>query len=56
MILWAEPAVGTNQSVVSGSTMLSDVAYSVGALGQHVYSKVRRFVVVREGPQYCTAL
>jgi hypothetical protein len=48
LVLWTEPAGG-------GGTAISK--YEVlNHLGQRVFSKIRRFVVVREGPHFCSAL
>jgi hypothetical protein len=49
VVLWAEPAGG------GGGTIASKYE-SVNQLGQRVYSKARRFVVVKEGTQWCHAL
>jgi hypothetical protein len=49
LVLWAEPAGG------GGGTVASKFE-SVNQLGQRVYSKARRFVVVRQGAQCCHAL
>jgi hypothetical protein len=52
LVLWAEPAGG------GGGT--TDGAFSkyqvLNHLGERVFSKIRRFVVVREGAHYCSAL
>lgn len=51
LVLWAEPA-GGNQTVVTvqvGGTVLNH-------MGERVFSKVRRFVVIRESANYCSAL
>lgn len=48
LVLWAEPA-GGNSTLVSKETV-------VNHLGELVYSKIRRFVVIREGENYCSAL
>ena len=48
LVLWTEPAGG-------GGTAVS--RYEVlNHLGQRVFSKIRRFVVVRAGPHFCSAL
>jgi hypothetical protein len=49
LVLWAEPAGGGGGTIVSKYEL-------VNQLGQRVYSKARRFVVVREGAQRCHAL
>lgn len=54
LILWVEPA-GESGSVVTNMEQ-SDQAISVGAFNERVFSKVRRFVVIREGENYCSAL
>ena len=48
LVLWAEPAGGAG-TAISRHEVLNQ-------LGQRVFSKIRRFVVVREGPHYCSAL
>ncbi|GAB7326385.1 hypothetical protein MBLNU13_g10413t1 [Cladosporium sp. NU13] len=47
-ILWAEPA-GANTTAITRNTFEN-------VLGQRVHAKVRRFVVIREGFNYCCAL
>lgn len=54
LVLWVEPA-GETGSVVT-SVVPSDQAISTGAFNERVFSKVRRFVVIREGNNYCSAL
>ena len=51
LVLWVEPA-GESR------TMVTDQARgtTTGRYGEAVYSKVRRFVVIREGANYCSAL
>ncbi|KAK5146958.1 hypothetical protein LTR32_001528 [Rachicladosporium monterosium] len=58
-ILWSEPAGESSTEVTS--MVSNDVApnhspFTTGRYGTRVYSKVRRFVVVRAGAAYCTAL
>ncbi|KAK0941940.1 hypothetical protein LTR29_006513 [Friedmanniomyces endolithicus] len=58
-ILWSEPAGESSTEVTS--MVSNDVApdrspFMTGRYGTRVYSKVRRFVVVRAGAAYCTAL
>lgn len=57
LILWVEPA-GENATLITKLETSGEVdpALSEGRHGQHVYSKVRRFVVIREGGSYCSAL
>ena len=50
-ILWVEPA-GESNTMVTGLEM----GTTVGRFGERAFSKVRRFVVVREGDNYCSAL
>lgn len=50
LVLWSEPAGGT--SLVSKWA----TGTVINHLGERVFSKVRRFVVVREGGNYCNAL
>ncbi|KAF2159651.1 hypothetical protein M409DRAFT_29818 [Zasmidium cellare ATCC 36951] len=54
MMLWAEPAGDSGRS----NTLITSQERSTipGKFGQMVFSKVRRFVVIREGEGYCTAL
>ena len=57
LVLWVEPA-GENTTVVT-SVERSDPdppGFSRGRYQERVYSKVRRFVVIREGKDYCSAL
>ncbi|KAK0319784.1 hypothetical protein LTR82_009119 [Friedmanniomyces endolithicus] len=58
-ILWSEPAGESSTEVTS--MVSNDVApnhspFTTGRYGTRVYSKIRRFVVVRAGAAYCTAL
>lgn len=48
LVLWAEPAGGDATTLTAGTTL--------GIYGERVYSSVRRFVVIREGHTYCSAL
>jgi hypothetical protein len=48
LVLWSEPGGGAG-TVVSKFEVLNQ-------FNERVFSKVRRFVVVREGAQYCSAL
>lgn len=52
LVLWMEPA-GTSRNA-STITLVSD--YNTALYGETVHSKVRRFVVIREGENYCSAL
>jgi hypothetical protein len=47
-VLWAEPA-GANATVITRNTVEN-------VLGERVHAKVRWFVVIREGSNYCCAL
>ena len=49
LVLWAEPAGDI-------PTTVSNPEISTGQYGQRVYSKIRRFVVIREQENYCSAL
>jgi hypothetical protein len=49
LVLWAEPTGGTAVTKMTKFEV-------VNQLGQRVYSKARRFVVIREGAQSCHAL
>ena len=51
LVLWVEPA-GESNTVVTGL----EVGTTYGRFGERAFSKVRRFVVVREGDNYCSAL
>ena len=48
-VLWVDPAG-------ESATIVSSLETTVGKYGERVFSKVRRFVVVREGETYCSAL
>jgi hypothetical protein len=60
LVLWSEPAgeaatqLTQVNSVVANDRQSSGM--SVGRMGEMVFSKVRRFVVIREGENYCSAL
>lgn len=58
--LWTEPLGETNTKVIeiepNGRNGRNDKAISAVRFGERVYSKVRRFVVIREGSQCCSAL
>ena len=49
LVLWDEP-------FGEGDTTVSEFDEVVNQLGQRVFSKARRFVVVREGAHFCHAL
>ncbi|KAK6381106.1 hypothetical protein LTR65_001047 [Meristemomyces frigidus] len=53
MVLWSEPAGEPNKTVIT-SKVQSDV--TAGKFGERVFSKVRRFIVIRESELYCSAL
>ncbi|KAK0333725.1 hypothetical protein LTR94_019623 [Friedmanniomyces endolithicus] len=58
-ILWSEPAGESSTevtSMVSNDVAPNQSSFTTGRYGTRVYSKVRRFVVVRAGAAYCTAL
>lgn len=48
LVLWSEPAGGKTTSYTRGTVE--------NEFGERVFSKIRRFVVVRQGANYCTAL
>jgi hypothetical protein len=50
VILWAEPAGG------GSATTFMQRGPVLNQLGERVFSKVRRFVIIREGAGYCSAL
>lgn len=52
LVLWAEPAGGNAGTVVT----MQERGTVRNHLGELVFSKVRRFVVIRESDQYCNAL
>lgn len=53
LMLWSEPA---GESSASGSTVtVYEPGLSSGRYGERVFSKVRRFVIVREGTTYSIA-
>ncbi|KAK3636374.1 hypothetical protein LTR22_018750 [Elasticomyces elasticus] len=57
LILWSEPAGETSttiESVVPNDRSMSGI--SSGPHNEYIYSKVRRFVVIRPGHNYCSAL
>lgn len=51
LVLWVEPAGES----ITGVTGL-EIGTTIGRFGERAFSKVRRFVVVREGDNYCSAL
>lgn len=55
LVLWAEPA-GGNGSDAGTIVTLQERGTVLNHLGERVFSKVRRFVVIRESDQYCNAL
>lgn len=50
LVLWSEPAGGTSR------VTKWEAGTVINHLGERVFSKVRRFVVIREGGTYCNAL
>jgi hypothetical protein len=50
LVLWSEPAGGTSKVTAWEKGTV------INHLGERVFSKVRRFVVIREGTNYCNAL
>ena len=50
LVLWSEPAGGTSKVTAWEKGTV------INHLGERVFSKVRRFVVIREGTTYCNAL
>ncbi|OQN98506.1 hypothetical protein B0A48_15767 [Cryoendolithus antarcticus] len=54
MTLWAEPARAN--STKSNSGEISDSVVTEGPNGELIFSKVRRFVVIRTGDRSCSAL
>jgi hypothetical protein len=50
LVLWSEPASGTSKVTAWEKGTV------INHLGERVFSKVRRFVVIREGDTYCNAL
>ncbi|KAK5123695.1 hypothetical protein LTR85_002331 [Meristemomyces frigidus] len=60
LVLWTEPAGETATLITSREPndrpARVDPGMTVGRFGERVYSKVRRFVVVRAGEKYCSAL
>ncbi|KAK5156872.1 hypothetical protein LTS14_004389 [Recurvomyces mirabilis] len=54
LVLWAEPA-GESKTLITKREQ-NDRGMSTGNFGERVYSKVRRFVVIRAGKDYCSAL
>ncbi|KAK0922048.1 hypothetical protein LTR91_005541 [Friedmanniomyces endolithicus] len=57
MILWSEPFGETTTNI--GSVIQNDRSIPglfLGRHGERVYSKVRKFVITREGSDFCTAV
>ncbi|KAK4623991.1 hypothetical protein CLAFUW4_05682 [Fulvia fulva] len=54
LVLWAEP-MGETGTVITSAEQ-ADPSVLRGRMGERVYSKVRRFVVVRASANYCSAL
>ncbi|KAM0708466.1 hypothetical protein Q7P35_005118 [Cladosporium inversicolor] len=50
LVLWSEPAGGTSKVTKWAAGTV------INHLGERVFSKVRRFVVIRAGDHYCNAL
>jgi hypothetical protein len=55
LVLWAEPAGGNGSNAGTIVTM-QERGTVLNHLGERVFSKVRRFVVIRESDQYCNVL
>ena len=55
MVLWSEPA-GEARTLVTGAIPARTPGTTKGRFGENVFSKVRRFVVIREAQTYCSAL
>lgn len=55
LVLWAEPAGGNGSNGGTVVTM-QEQGTVLNHLNERVFSKVRRFVVIRESDQYCNAL
>ena len=59
LVLWVEPAGETTTAITSlerSDPIPADPGVTHGRFGEHVYSKVRRFVVIRAGSNYCSAI
>lgn len=60
LVLWSEPAgAGGNDGTVytaGGGTTVWEEGVTLNQFQERVFSKVRRFVVIREGRDYCNAL
>lgn len=52
LVLWAEPTSQPSRGLNNGES-LTTLDRSVGRFGELVHTKVRRFIVVREGTSYC---
>lgn len=54
MILWSEPAGES----ANEKTLITDEVPSIqaGRFGERVFSKVRRFIIIRSSDKYCSAL
>ncbi|KAI5362499.1 hypothetical protein Slin15195_G061560 [Septoria linicola] len=55
LVLWVEPA-GDSHSDITTMTETVDPGTTTSRWNERVFSKVRRFVVIREGTDYCSAL
>jgi hypothetical protein len=55
MVLWVEPKGESTKTLDTNIPVLEE-GTSTGRYGEKVFSKVRRFVVIREGSNYCSAL
>jgi hypothetical protein len=58
LVLWAEPAGGNGPNGSNAGTVVTMQEQGTirNHLGELVFSKVRRFVVIRQSDQYCNAL
>ena len=54
-VLWSEPA-GESRTQITGAIPARQPGTARGLFTESVYSKVRRFVVIREAQDYCSAL
>lgn len=58
LVLWVEPA-GENATMITSrvrNDRAPDPSLGTGRFGEHIFSKVRRFVVIRESGHFCSAL
>ncbi|KAK4561247.1 hypothetical protein LTR86_004564 [Recurvomyces mirabilis] len=55
-VCWSEPASDTTTINTLVQNDRSDPGLSANRFGESIFSKVRKFVIIREGKDYCSAL